>query len=285
MLKGIDFSESYGTINYGSVGTKVRYLTSTWNIRSNQVSALACLLNERSNGKVIDRLCDIYSGIYFDEVQDLAGYDIELLKLLLDSNISVTCCGDNKQATFRTHNTSKNKNKTGKNIWQFFENLSNAEIEENLASRRFNQNICSFANKIFPIGDQITTIMKDTTDHDGVYLIAKGDVDAYYKQFQPQVLRYDLRTRVEKYQSLNFGECKGETFDRVLIFPNGPLFDFVMKNKPISSPEKYYVGVTRPRYSIAIVVNELPMKLNGYEEVIVNCEDTQIRCLKYIVKD
>ena len=239
-------------------------------------------MDEKSDGKIINRLSEIYSNIYFDEVQDLAGYDIELLKLLLDSDISITCCGDNKQATFSTHNAKKNKNQTGKNIWQFFGSLENVEIEKNLASRRFNQDICCFANRIFPIGDPITTIMDEKTEHDGVFLISEDDVEAYNQQYHPQVLRYDAKTVIEKYHAVNFGACKGETFDRVLIFPNGPLTNFVMKGTVLNSPEKYYVGVTRPRYSIALVLKTVPKTLRGYKHVEIDCMQKIIKALQYI---
>jgi hypothetical protein len=282
VLKGVDFMEPYGNVNFHKKGTRARYLTGTGNVRSNYVSELACLLNEKSNGKIVGRLTEIYSNIYFDEVQDLAGYDIELLKLLLDSDISITCCGDNKQATFSTHNAKKNKYQTGKNIWQFFLGLDNVDIERKLASRRFNQEICCFANMLFPIGDPITTIMDEKTDHDGVYLIDKSDVDAYYKRFQPQILRFDAKTKIEKYRVVNFGACKGETFDRILIYSNGPLTKFVMNGIALNAPEKYYVAVTRPRFSIAIALETLPETLSGYEEVTLNCVDEQIRSLKYM---
>ena len=281
VLKGVDFTEPYGKVNFYKKGTKARYLTESGNVRSNYVSELACLLNEKSNGKIVGRLTEIYSNIYFDEVQDLAGYDIELLKLLLDSDISITCCGDNKQATFSTHNAKKNKYQTGKNIWQFFLGLDNVDIERKLASRRFNQKICCFANMLFPVGDPITTIMDEKTDHDGVYLIDKSDVDAYYKCFQPQILRFDTKTKVEKYRVVNFGACKGETFDRILIYSNGPLTKFVMNAIALNAPEKYYVAVTRPRFSIAIALETLPKTLSGYEEVTLNCADEQIRSLRY----
>ena len=260
-------------------------MTRTGNVLSNQASELACFLDEKSKGKIIGRLSEIYSNIYFDEVQDLAGYDIDLLKLLLDSDISITCCGDNKQATFSTHNAKKNKNQTGKNIWQFFNGLDNVEIEKNLASRRFNQDICCFANMLFPIGDPITTIMNEKTEHDGVFLIDQNDVDAYYNQFRPQVLRYDVKTIIEKYHAVNFGACKGETFDRVLIYANGPLTNFVMKGTALNAPEKYYVGVTRPRYSIAIVLKTMPKSLCGYKLVEFVCCDRKIRALHYIPED
>lgn len=283
VLKGIDYSQAYGTVNFQRKGTRARYLTRAANVLSNQASELACFLDEKSGGKIIGRLSDIYTNIFFDEIQDLAGYDIELLKFLLNSNISITCCGDNKQATFSTHNAKKNKNQTGKNIWQFFAGLDNVEIEKNLASRRFNQDICCFANKIFPVGDPITTIMKNTTGHDGVFLIDQTDVDSYYEEFRPQVLRYDAKTKIDKYHAVNFGACKGETFDRVLIYPNGPLTSFVMNGKKLASPEKYYVGVTRPRYSIAIVMKTIPKTLRDYEEVAIICGNTQIHSLKYSV--
>lgn len=282
VVKSIDYSQTYGTVNFHRKGTRARYLTRAANVLSNQASELACYLDDKSGGKIIGRLSEIYSNIFFDEIQDLAGYDIELLDLLLNSDISITCCGDNKQATFSTHNARKNKNQTGKNIWQFFAGLDNVEIEKNLASRRFNQDICCFANKLFPAGDPITTIMKNTTGHDGVFLIDQGDEDLYYEQFHPQVLRYDARTKADNYHVVNFGACKGETFDRVMIFPNGPFLDFVIKNKVLGSPEKYYVGVTRPRYSIAIVMKKLPDKLNGYEPVEIEIRGDKIYALRYI---
>ncbi len=284
VLRGIDFSKTYGSINYQKRGSLSHYLTKAGNVLSNQASELACLLNEKSNGKIIGRLEELYRNMYFDEVQDLAGYDIELLKLLIDSSISITCCGDNKQATFSTHNAKKNKNRTGKNVWHFFTELDNVEIEKKLCSRRFNKDICSFANSLFPVGDPISTIMTDTTNHDGVFLIDKNDVDVYFQQFRPQVLRYDAKTKIEKYHSVNFGACKGETFDRVLIYPNGPLIDFVLNQKALASPEKYYVGVTRPRYSIAIVLNSMPKVLRGYKEEHISCGNVPIRSLKYIVE-
>lgn len=283
IVKGLDFSKTYGFVNIHKKGTKLRYLTSVGNVLSNYASECACILEEKTVGKVVERLTEIYSNIYFDEVQDLAGYDIDFLKLLLDSDISITCCGDNKQATYCTHNTRKNKKQTGKNIWHFFSGLKNVYKEKNLVSRRFNKDICFFANMLFPVDDPITTMMDVKTEHDGVFLIDVSDVDAYYKQFQPQVLRYDVKTNTEKYCAVNFGACKGETFDRVLIYPNGPLTNFVMNGTALNAPEKYYVAVTRPRYSIAFALETLPDTLKGFEDEVLNCGDSQIRCLKYII--
>jgi superfamily I DNA/RNA helicase len=43
--------------------------------------------NEKSGGAVIHRLENIYNYIYIDEVQDLSGYDLDLIELLFRSKI------------------------------------------------------------------------------------------------------------------------------------------------------------------------------------------------------
>lgn len=285
ILKSFDYSQTYGHINYQRRGTQTRYITTTGNVRSNEASELVVCLNEKSGGKVINRLEEVYNAIFFDEIQDLAGYDIELVRLLIDSNISIVCCGDNKQATFSTHNTKKNKGQTGKNIWEFFIELERrglVTVQKNLASRRFNKQICCFANKVFQIGDPITTIMDTMTGHDGVFLISVNDVNIYHRYFLPQVLIFDAKTNAMGYHSVNFGACKGETFSRVLVFPNGPLKDFLLKGKAFSAPEKYYVAVTRPKFSIAFAMPSLPDVLEGFTEELIDCGETKIRVLRFI---
>ncbi len=113
-------------------------------------------------------------------------------------------------------------------------------------------------------------------------MIDVADIDRYMTTYSPQVLRYDKSTNVFGYAAINFGACKGETFDRVMIVPNGPLIKFITKGAVLVSPEKYYVAVTRPKYSIAIVMTGMPEMLLGYEEVSIDCSGTTIRALKYI---
>jgi len=61
----------------------------------------------------------------------------------------------------------------------------------------------------------------------------------------------------EKEIAFIYGECKGMTFDRILLYPTKPLTAF-LSGKKLDSQEKYYVAVTRPRFSLAIVVDKLP---------------------------
>lgn len=270
-IKSFDFSNMFGRINYQTAGNKRRYINVHGNVLANQASELVILLNGRSKGLVINRLEQIYSHVFIDEIQDMAGNDLGVISLLLDSTIATICVGDNKQATYRTHNTSKNKKQTGKNIWEFFSSVSNsgkADVELNLVSRRFNEQICGFANLIYPNENNISTQMTETTEHDGVFLIMRDDVLSYYKAFLPTVLKYDKKTETDGFESFNFGQCKGVTFERVLIYPNGPLKDFINTGKALGSQQKYYVAATRPKYSLAIVVDTFPNNEKFAKETI-----------------
>lgn len=284
-IKSLDFTEAYGKVNYKRKGTRERYINSSGNIKSNFASELAVLLNQRSKGDVIKRLENIYEHIFIDEVQDMAGYDLNIIEILIMSNIDITCVGDNKQATFRTNNSSKNKKVTGINVWEFFSPMlesNDVKISKNLNSRRFNQEICNFANQVFPNENNISTIMRDVTEHDGVFIIERKDVQNYYRYFQPVVLKYDSKTKTDELISYNFGECKGMTFSRVIIFPNGPFKDFLLKGKVLKSPQKYYVAATRAKYSIAFAFEKLPEQNEIFQEQYINIGDEEIRVLHYI---
>ncbi|MNE65435.1 hypothetical protein D3C80_1609140 [compost metagenome] len=57
---------------------------------------------------------------------------------------------------------------------------------------------------------------------------------------------------------MNFGEAKGLSFDRVLIYPTKPFTDWLLDNNfdlPPTSRSKLYVALTRAKYSVGIVNN------------------------------
>lgn len=87
------------------------------------------------------------------------------------------------------------------------------------------------------------------TDHDGVFLIKKSDIDNYLKEYNPIQLRDSRRTEVNNnYSVMNMGESKGLTFKRVLIYPTKPILDWMKdhsKTLKDLSQSKFYVAVTR----------------------------------------
>ncbi len=273
--------------NYEKVGAKRRYITANNDVRSEEASNLVLLLNQKSNGLVFSRLEKIYSDIFFDEIQDLAGRDICILEELFASKINVTCVGDNKQSTFSTHTTRTNKSKTGRNIFEFLDCLEKKSIitmETQLSSWRFNKCICAFANSVYPNDNNMTTIMDENTEHDGVFIISKKDAEKYYNHFHPKELRYDKNNKNTISQmAINYGECKGKTYDRCMIYPTKPLVDF-LKGKSINSPEKYYVAVTRARYSNAIVVENL-FGAQNFSKCKIKIGDEEIEVEKFNLED
>lgn len=221
VIKSIDFNKQYGFINYAKRGTRNHYITKNNDILSNTVSEFVIDSNKNTQGKVIERLEEVYSRIYIDEIQDLAGEDLELLKLLFDSKVYIECVGDYKQSTYTTHNSKKNKKQTGLNIIDYFRELekeNKIELYFNKKTRRFGKEICAFSNEIFEDSeDAIESDVDYNQENMGVYLIENKDAELYYKKYKPTVLKYDVKTQDIPYTSLNFGQCKGSKPREVLM--------------------------------------------------------------------
>jgi DNA helicase-2/ATP-dependent DNA helicase PcrA len=103
------------------------------------------------------------------------------------------------------------------------------------------------------------------TGHDGAFLVSAKSVPAYVEHYRPQVLRLDRRTQCNDYAAMNFGESKGMTFDRVLVFPHAKGRQWLVSGNydhVKDSAAKMYVGVTRARHSVAFVCDE-PSRVPG----------------------
>ena len=282
IINSIDFNHQYGYINFNSRGTPKHYIL-TNNILSNTVSEFAIDSNIKSNNRVIQRLEEIYSHIYIDEIQDLAGEDIEVLKLFFDSKIRIQCVGDVKQSTYTTYNAKKNKKITGIHLIDFFKKLESKgmiTLLVNNKTRRFGREICEFSNSI--CNDKNNEIESDKIyqeENQGVYLLDKKDFEKYFKIYNPTILKFDAKTKIA-YESLNFGQCKGMTFDRVAIFPNKKYKEFLQKGTTLDSPCKYYVSATRAKYSIVFVVERL-FENDNFKYTNIELEDGSIKVSEY----
>lgn len=240
------------------------YFSNTFKIYSDKLSKFVCRCNQESQGAVVNRLSRIYTHIFIDEVQDLAGYDLELLKLLLDSSLNILLVGDPRQVTYLTHHERKyGKYKDGK-IKDFIQNECKKKCcevdEESLnITHRNNEEICNFSSKLYPVFKGCISNQKEVTRHDGVFLVRERDVEKYLEEFSPVQLRDKVTVEVNKsYKAINFGESKGQTFDRVLIYPTKPFINWLNNNDFKLEPTsrlKFYVAITRAKFSVAIVHN------------------------------
>lgn len=257
-IDGLAFVEGQSKLKVPEKNTAAYYFSSKKDIYSDKISKFAYRCNAETDGAVIDRLSSIYKQIYIDEVQDLAGWDIEILELLLESRISTVLVGDYRQATFQTNQSRKNKQFVGANIIKKFDAWEKAKLCEKVEmnhSHRCNQLVCDFSDRFFPTAAKTTSKNLHDTGHDGVFVIRKAALADYIKKYSPQVLRYNRKETCGGLQALNYGESKGLSFDRTVIFPHGPLRTVIETGdfSKLKEPSNLYVAVTRARYSITIV--------------------------------
>ena len=126
-------------------------------------------------------------------------------------------------------------------------------------SHRCNQQICDFADALWPGMAKTTSLNQTTTGHDGMFLVSVRNLHEYVRTFNPAILRYNISTNSYGYSALNFGNSKGLGFQRVLIFPHGPIKKYLRSgnlNDVEGSIEKFYVAVTRARHSVAFLHDE-----------------------------
>lgn len=243
------------------------YMNSSGQIYSDKLANFVCKCDDNTDGAVIERLTSCYSRIYIDEVQDLAGYDLEFLKKLLHQNKSgIIMTGDPRQAIFTTHWEAKNK--------QFNNGRTDAYIKSQCSdtccdidmvtlnrSFRCSPEICAFSSKLYPKLPEVESCTNYApTGHEGIFFVRPEDVDDYLSEYEPIQLRESMRTKVsDNYPVLNMGESKGTTYDRVLIYPTNDMLKWICNNSVDLKPgtrAKFYVALTRARYSVGIVCKD-----------------------------
>ena len=263
-LRGLNFEGAPEGGRYAS--GRARYFDSEGRAYRLHLSKLAQEVSEASGGAVIDRLSHVYDEIYIDEVQDLTGCDLHIVKQLMDCpHIDVYMVGDVRQSVFDTNPQDPNlRQYRGVKMLDWFELHRSAgllDVQHNAETWRSNQAVADFSDTLFP-ASQFSfepTVSKQSvvTGHDGVFAIRDVDAAAYLRAFSPQPLRASTATaRDVDLPFLNFGKVKGLTFDRVIIYPTGPITAFLTEGTELKPKTAcgLYVAVTRARYSVAFVV-------------------------------
>lgn len=246
------------------------YFTSSLKLYSDKLSKFVFSCNRKMGNEIISRISRIYDHVFVDEVQDLAGFDLELLKLLFKTNSSVLLVGDPRQVTYLTHHSAKYQKYTNGNIKEFVKNELGKKIlceidEKSLnESHRNNGTICQYSASLYPhlpvpLACKCNVCRKDVSDHEGVYLVRKKDVDRYLAKYEPVQLRWNSKSKCnESHPVRNMGESKGATMERVLIYPTELMVKWIRDHTVELKDEaraKFYVALTRAKRSSAIVMN------------------------------
>jgi len=276
---GIRYINKMGIPSYFSEKEFDRYYFDiNRNIFSDKLSKLVLRINEKSNNLVFDRISKIFDTIYIDEVQDLVGYDLEIIKKISESQNNLYLVGDPRQKVYDTHTDPKFKKYSDGNIDDFIKDnckCSNFKIDTTTLNicRRCHKDIVQFMNSFYEKYDNLLTIEKDFNLHQGIFIVRSNDVNAYLKKYCPMQLRYSKTKKVNlNFKSLNYREAKGCTYNRTLIYPTKD-FESYIKNKKditkINTKNAIYVAISRAVNSVAIVYDgkvDISLNIKIWEE-------------------
>lgn len=232
------------------------------------LAKLATRIAKATKNAAAIRLGDIYSKVYFDEVQDLVGWDYDVLKVLSKAMKSpITCVGDFRQTVYETTFGQKAPKKTVEKIAAF----KSMSFQKETLMRNFRsiQTICTISDEVHKGAYEATrSAVDDVPDefshHLGVFIVKQSDITHYINIYHPIVLRWNMASGTKILpgwaRCYNFGSSKGLGFDRVLILPVESQMHFVLDGStpfPADSEmvqNKLYVAITRARYSLGFIV-------------------------------
>lgn len=267
-IRSIAFYESEKKPNYYNSAHIQFYINNARDIWKDDVSHLAHVCVDHSQRKVIERMESLFSHIFIDELQDYAGWDLEIIRLLFESKITIKCVGDYKQVTYRTNNSPKNRQYRDENIRCFFreeERKGHCTLEYQNTTRRCCTPLCDYINTIHNDPESAIKPHRDIEhfdeDNSGMFIINSQYMETYCRYYNPVILRYNIVSNIQFNHSCkiyNYGSSKGDTFDRVVIIPVNTVIPFITHQQPIAADAtraKFYVACTRARYSVVFVMD------------------------------
>lgn len=264
-VRGFDFKSEpqQGVAN----GEWRRYFNQQSEVRKVHLAQLAHRVNEAAGGAPVQRLERIYDRIYIDEVQDLCGWDLEVLLLLMSSSLQLEMVGDVRQAILVTNNRElKNRQYKFMKIWDWFtaqERSKRLVISQECDTYRCRPEIAQLADSLFDASkgfDPTVSLNTTTTGHDGVFLVKASDVDAYVAHYGPLLLRRmsNVGRELDRFNPMNIGVSKGLGRKHVLIYPTDRIRKLLCQGIPLDEqPAAYlYVAVTRAEQSVAFIMDD-----------------------------
>ncbi|WP_101721054.1 UvrD-helicase domain-containing protein [Eggerthella timonensis] len=261
-LRGLGVSPQ--TFQY--LGGADRYFNKEGDAYPGTLAKLAVEVIKAARQAPLRRLELLYDLIYIDEAQDLRGNDLEIVKMLFKSRIETTVVLDPRQSVIATskHDT-KHKPYRGIKALGFYKRKEMEKLctIENLnETHRFVPEIARLSDAIireiaaFP---ETISHVECKEEHSGVFVIPKDVVEEYASQYGATVLRWNKMSGVFQGSTVaNFGECKGMQCDHVVVVATNTINDFLLKGKVLAEESacKFYVAVTRARFSVALAVDD-----------------------------
>ena len=269
---GIHFRNGQGVpVPWPENQVEKHFFDSNGRVFSDKLSKLVIRCNEKSGGAVIDRLSRAFPNVFVDEVQDLAGYDLDILAALARSSAHLLMVGDPRQVTYLTHHERRHGKYADGGIVAFLLKELPKKIAvkvDDMSLNRSHRNsaaICAVSSRLFPELSATQACAcagcRSTPPRGaGVFLLRIADYDHYLTTVKPMQLRDKVTSSgIDKRSpAMNFGESKGRGFDHVVILPTGPMQKWLIDPRTelkAQSRAKFYVALTRARHSVAIAMD------------------------------
>ena len=245
-----------------------RYFSADGSLFKETLPELAIKIAEIANPLVEQRLSQIYDEIIIDEVQDISRKSLDIIHRLLSQNsIKLIMVGDTRQSLIDSDQMSRKNRGADRlelmNWYREHQKHGRIQITELSETWRSNSAIAEFSDRIFPEELHFAhtkSVNSSNTGHDGVFFVHERDLRSYLTKFKPTALRPSISVgkHLNHIDFQNIGRVKGFTFDRVIIFPTQPMIDFITKGDRLKDKSAclFYVGVTRARHSVAIIISD-----------------------------
>jgi DNA helicase-2/ATP-dependent DNA helicase PcrA len=272
-LRGLNFEGDPGYVK-----GLTRFLDAEQRAYRRHLARLAHEVNAATTGAAIDRLSRLYDAIYIDEVQDLGGWDLDLLEVLIVSTIELNLVGDARQAVLSTNvRDQKNPQYRGIKIVDWFrkqEQAGRLQITHQNATWRSSQEIATLADGVIDpaLGFPATQSHAPAfAGHSGIFTVRIADAERYAETHDALCLRSQSNLGNEcALPYATFGDAKGMEASHVLIWPTAPIAKHLVDRTPLAPKSAcgLYVAITRARASVAFITDRdlgLPVWTAGDE--------------------
>ncbi|TBX78050.1 ATP-dependent DNA helicase [Rhizobium laguerreae] len=269
---GLRYKNAQGfPVYWGEKELQRYYFDRRNHVYSDKLAKLVIRCNKESAGAVFERFSRIHPYIFVDEVQDLAGHDLDILMELFKSPSHVVLVGDPRQVTYLTHLEARHEKYRSGGIEGFIrdtlpKNLAcDIDVTSLAASHRNSAVICALASKLYPAMAATAACncagCRQAAPLDaGLYIVRRKDLPRYLETGQPLQLRWGSNVKVgsANLPTLTFGRAKGLGFDRVVIYPTRDMVSWLKDTRfklEAETRAKFYVALTRARHVVAIVAD------------------------------
>lgn len=238
------------------------YFSNDGRIYADKIACFLLLLDDLLKGKVLKCMKELFPVVYIDETQDMAGYDQEMIKSLIESGFEVTCVCDPRQSVFATSKGPKNKKYKCDGIIEYFiDKLPTVKRDDTILNTNYRciDVICKLSDRLYPSLSPVVSGNNKSDSRMGCFFVRKKDINKYLEELPTIQLRHSIKTKVNtKYPAYNFGSVKGKSYDHVLIYPTADMVTWLVDgidNLKQETRAKFYVAITRARFSVGFVVD------------------------------